>query len=32
MIPCLNTHPLWVKTIADWIEAIKLEKQEMILV
>ena len=31
MIPCLNTHPLWVKTIADWIEAYKLGKQEMIL-
>ena len=31
MIPCLNTHPLWVKTIADWVEAIKLGKQEMIL-
>jgi hypothetical protein len=20
MIPCLNTNPLWVKTIAGWIE------------
>ena len=19
MIPCLNTHPLWVKTLADWV-------------
>lgn len=19
MIPCLNTHPLWVQTLADWV-------------
>ncbi|HET7002819.1 MAG TPA: ferrochelatase, partial [Puia sp.] len=19
MIPCLNTHPLWVKTLANWV-------------
>ncbi|HLY70829.1 MAG TPA: ferrochelatase [Puia sp.] len=23
MIPCLNSNPLWVKTIADWIEGYK---------
>jgi ferrochelatase len=23
MIPCLNTHPLWVKAIAEWVEEIK---------
>jgi len=21
MIPCLNTHPLWVKTLANWVNA-----------
>ena len=21
MIPCLNTHPLWVKTLANWVSA-----------
>ena len=21
MIPCLNTHPLWVKTLANWVRA-----------
>jgi ferrochelatase len=31
MIPCLNTHPLWVKTIAGWIRDIKDSKTEMIL-
>ena len=31
MIPCLNTHPLWVKTIAGWIQSIKENKTEMIL-
>jgi ferrochelatase len=24
MIPCLNTHPLWVKAIAGWIRSYKL--------
>ena len=31
MIPCLNTHPLWVKTIANWVEEYKAGKQEMIM-
>jgi ferrochelatase len=31
MIPCLNDHPLWVKTIAGWINEIKAGKKEMIL-
>jgi ferrochelatase len=31
MIPCLNTHPLWVKTIAGWIRDLKDSKTEMIL-
>ncbi|RXK59917.1 ferrochelatase [Lacibacter luteus] len=32
MIPCLNTHPLWVKTIADWTKAIVAGNKEMVLV
>lgn len=31
MIPCLNVHPLWVKTIAKYIQGIKDGKREMIL-
>ena len=31
MIPCLNTHPLWVKAIADYIQGIKEDKMEMVL-
>ena len=30
MIPCLNTNPLWVKTIAGYIESIKVNKTEMV--
>jgi protoporphyrin/coproporphyrin ferrochelatase len=31
MIPCLNVHPLWVKTIAGWVEDIGSGKKDMIL-
>ena len=31
LIPCLNTHPLWVKTIADWVKDLKAGKKEMVL-
>lgn len=31
MIPCLNINPLWVKTLAGYVEDIKQEKKEMIL-
>jgi ferrochelatase len=31
MIPCLNAHPLWVKTITGWINGIREGKKEMIL-
>ena len=31
MIPCLNTHPLWIKAIAGYIQDIKEAKTEMIL-
>ena len=31
MIPCLNTQPLWVKTIADWIGDYKAGNQDMIM-
>jgi ferrochelatase len=32
MIPCLNVHPLWVKTIAGWVSGIEQGNKEMILV
>ncbi len=31
MIPCLNTHSLWVETIAGWIRAYNEGNKEMIL-
>ncbi|HSZ86532.1 MAG TPA: ferrochelatase [Puia sp.] len=31
MIPCLNTNPLWVKTIADWINKYKNGDEKMLL-
>lgn len=31
MIPCLNTHPLWVKTLADWVNEIDGGNRSMIL-
>lgn len=31
MIPCLNTHPLWIKALAGWIEKYKNGNEEMIL-
>ena len=31
MIPCLNDHPLWVKTIAKWIREYAEGNHEMIL-
>lgn len=31
MIPCLNVHPLWVKTIVKYIQEVKDGKREMIL-
>ncbi len=31
MIPCLNTNPLWVKSIAGYIKSIKEDKTEMVL-
>lgn len=31
MIPCLNTHPLWVDTLVKWVEEYKGGNQEMIL-
>lgn len=31
MIPCLNTHPLWVTTLKSWINEIADGKKEMIL-
>jgi ferrochelatase len=31
MIPCLNDHPLWVKTIAKWIREYASGNKEMIL-
>ena len=31
MIPCMNTHALWVQTIAGWIDSISGGKEEMLL-
>ncbi len=32
MIPCLNTHPLWVSALKDWMDGIKNGDKEMLLV
>lgn len=31
MIPCLNTHPLWVDTIAGWMKSYQQGSREMIM-
>jgi protoporphyrin/coproporphyrin ferrochelatase len=31
MIPCLNTHPLWVSVLANWMKEIEAGSKEMIL-
>lgn len=31
MIPCLNVHPLWVKTLAGWVKQTEIGNDEMIL-
>ncbi len=31
MIPCLNTHPLWVSTLAKYVEGVKAGEKEMLL-
>ena len=31
MIPCLNTQPLWVHTLADWVHEFEAGKKEMLL-
>ena len=31
LIPCLNVQPLWVKTLADWINATTAGSREMVL-
>ena len=31
MIPCMNTHPLWVKALAEWIGAYEQGSKEMLL-
>jgi len=31
MIPCLNTHPMWVRTLAGWINEFAAGNTEMIL-
>lgn len=31
MIPCLNTHPLWVDTLATWVNDHNQGKREMVL-
>lgn len=32
MIPCLNTHPLWVAALKNWMEEINSGKKDMLLV
>ncbi|MBC7868549.1 MAG: ferrochelatase [Gloeobacteraceae cyanobacterium ES-bin-316] len=31
MIPCLNTHPLWVETLNNWVKEIEAGGREMLL-
>jgi len=31
MIPCLNTNPLWVKTIAKWVNEYVAGERNMVL-
>jgi len=31
MIPCLNTHPLWVQALAGWVRDYAAGDQSMIL-
>lgn len=31
MIPCLNTHPMWVETLANWMKEYKAGSREMVL-
>jgi ferrochelatase len=31
MIPCLNTNPLWVKTIAKWVNEYVVGERNMVL-
>jgi ferrochelatase len=31
LIPCLNVHPLWVKSLASWLDQIAKGKDEMLL-
>jgi protoporphyrin/coproporphyrin ferrochelatase len=31
LIPCLNVHPLWVKTLASWLDRIAKGEQDMLL-
>lgn len=31
MIPCLNTHPLWVETLKGWVNEIEKGSKEMLL-
>lgn len=31
MIPCLNTHPLWVETLAEWVNSYSETNRQMIL-
>lgn len=31
LIPCLNVHPLWVKTLATWMDKLSKGKQDMLL-
>jgi ferrochelatase len=31
MIPCLNTHPMWVETLSEWVNGYSESNRQMIL-
>jgi ferrochelatase len=31
MIPCLNTHPMWVEALSDWVNGYNETNRQMIL-
>jgi ferrochelatase len=31
LVPCLNVHPLWISTLAKWLQEYKEGKREMVL-
>jgi ferrochelatase len=31
MIPCLNTHPMWVEALSEWVHSYSKTNRQMIL-